>query len=54
MGANEINLSFVVRQEDAGRALQALHAALIESPGVAARRAPRAWPGPWVTAGHAC
>jgi aspartate kinase len=32
MGANEINLSFVVRQEDAGSALQALHAALIESP----------------------
>ncbi|MDR3671450.1 MAG: aspartate kinase [Holophaga sp.] len=32
MGANEINLSFVVRQEDAGGALRALHTALIESP----------------------
>jgi aspartate kinase len=32
MGANELNLSFVVRQEDAAGALQALHAALIESP----------------------
>jgi len=29
MGANEINLSFVVRQEDARPALRALHAALI-------------------------
>ncbi len=31
MGANEINLSFVVRQEDAKPALRALHAALIEN-----------------------
>ena len=30
MGANEINLSFVVKQEDAKAALRALHAALIE------------------------
>jgi aspartate kinase len=33
MGANEINLSIVVRQEDAKPALRALHAALIENPG---------------------
>jgi aspartate kinase len=32
MGANEINLSFVVRQDDARPALRALHAALIETP----------------------
>jgi aspartate kinase len=32
MGANEINLSFVVRQEDAKPALRALHAALMERP----------------------
>ena len=32
MGANEINLSFVVRREDATAALVALHGALIESP----------------------
>ena len=32
MGANEINLSFVVRQEDTKAALRALHAALIDSP----------------------
>jgi aspartate kinase len=32
MGANEINLSFVVKQEDAKPALRALHAALIEAP----------------------
>jgi aspartate kinase len=32
MGANEINLSFVVRRSDATQALRALHAALIESP----------------------
>jgi aspartate kinase len=31
-GANEINLSFVVKREDATPALRALHAALIESP----------------------
>jgi aspartate kinase len=32
MGANEINLSFVVRQEQAKAALRALHTALIENP----------------------
>jgi aspartate kinase len=32
MGANEINLSFVVRQEDSKPALRALHAALMERP----------------------
>jgi len=33
MGANEINLSFVVKQEDARPALRALHAALFDIPG---------------------
>jgi aspartate kinase len=37
MGANEINLSFVVRQEDAKPALRALHGALFEAPGSEAR-----------------
>jgi aspartate kinase len=32
MGANEINLSFVVRQDNAATALRALHAALLETP----------------------
>ena len=32
MGANEMNLSFVVKQEDAKPSLRALHATLIESP----------------------
>jgi aspartate kinase len=35
MGANEINLSFVVKQDDARPALRALHGALLESPMVA-------------------
>jgi aspartate kinase len=42
MGANEINLSFVVRQEDAGAALRALHAALFPNP--PAKSAPRTKP----------
>jgi aspartate kinase len=35
MGANEINLSLVVRREDAGQALRGLHAALIQEGGQA-------------------
>ncbi len=42
MGANETNLSFVVRQEDAGAALRALHAALFPNP--PAKSAPRTKP----------
>jgi aspartate kinase len=38
MGANEINLSFVVRKDDARTALRALHAALIEVPAAAGER----------------
>jgi aspartate kinase len=38
MGANEINLSLVVKRSDAQEALRALHAALIESPEAGGRR----------------
>ncbi len=38
MGANEINLSFVVKRSDANEALRALHAALIEIPEPGGRR----------------
>jgi aspartate kinase len=40
MGANEINLSFVVRREDADPALRALHAALIEHPAAESEAVP--------------
>ena len=38
MGASEINLSFVVKQEDAKPALRALHAVLVESPALDTKR----------------
>jgi aspartate kinase len=47
MGANETNLSFVVRQEDAGPALRALHAALFSDP--PAKAAPKAKPAARLT-----
>jgi aspartate kinase len=56
-GANEINMSFVVRREDAGAALRSLHGALIENPARGRDRAAKgalpSWPGRTVPV-HVC